>query len=263
MAPGDAQAAQNLGRLAFQAGDHAWAFSLFQESARQRADDPTLLSDLATASYSMGRLSEAEQYLQQAIASKTPFQQAEAARQFLALLNLYRNPTAAMAAASRVEEILKRQPDDVPALMVSGVIAEQRQKYVEARKAYEAALARYPQFVEARRALAILLADRLGDIEKANEYASKAREVLPNDPGLMKLAGKLAYKRGDFRYAIQLCKDGLRIQAADPELQYYLGMSQFQLKLPIDAKVALQQALKLGLREPEAKEARDTLAKIK
>ena len=263
MVPGDAQAAQNLGRLAFQAGDHAWAFSLFQESARQRVDEPSLLSDLAMASYSLGRLSEAEQYLQQTLASKSPFPQAESAKQFLTMLSLYRNPAAALAAVTRVEDVLKRQPDDVPALMVSGVIFEQRQKYVEARKAYEAALARYPQFVEARRALAILLADRVGDIEKANEYASKAREVLPNDPGLMKLVGKLAYKRGDFRYAIQLCKDGLRLQAADPELQFYLGMSQFQSKLPNDAKMALQQALKLELKEPEAKEARDTLARIK
>lgn len=263
LAPSDPQAAQNLGRLAFQAGDHAWAFSLFQESVRQRGDEPSLLNDLAMASYSLGRVSEAKQYLQQALASKSPFPQAEAAKQFLAMVNLYRNPAAALAAATRVEDFLKRQPDDVPTLMVSGVVLEQRQKYVEARRAYEAALVRYPLFVEARRALAILLADRMGDVEKANEYAAKAREVLPNDPVLMKIVSKLAYKKGEFRYVVQLCKDGLRLQPSDPELQFYLGMSHFRLKQTAEAKPALQQALKLSLKEPEAAEARQTLAVIK
>lgn len=263
LAPGDGQAAQNLGRLAFQAGDHAWAFSLFQESMRQRGNEPSLLNDLAMASYSLGRVSEAVQYLQQALASKSPFPQADAAKQFLAMLNLYRNPTAALAAASRVEDLLKRQPDDVPTLMVSGVISEQRQKYAEARRAYEAAIVRYPQFVEARRALAILLADQLGDVEKAYEYASKAREVLPDDLGLIKIMSRLAYSKGEFRYAIQLCKDGLRQQASEPELQFYLGMSCFRLRQTADAKLALQQALKLGLKEPEAKEARQILSEIK
>ena len=49
----------------------------------------------------------------------------------------------------------------------------------------------------------------------------------------------------------------------DPELYYYLGMAQYQLKQKPESKDALQQALKLNLQAKLADDARKTLLQLK
>ena len=69
LAPADPQVAAILGKVAYQSGNFSWAYSLLQEAIRQRANDPSLLRDLAWAAYSMGKVNEARDAMQKAVSS--------------------------------------------------------------------------------------------------------------------------------------------------------------------------------------------------
>src|SRR5207237_9043974 len=58
LAPADPQIASLAGKVAYESGSFTWAYSLLQEAARQRQNDPALLRDLAWTAYSMGKVNE-------------------------------------------------------------------------------------------------------------------------------------------------------------------------------------------------------------
>src|SRR5207248_5379770 len=51
LAPADSQVAGLVGKVAYDSGNFTWSYSLLQEAARQRANDPSILHDLAWAAY--------------------------------------------------------------------------------------------------------------------------------------------------------------------------------------------------------------------
>ena len=55
LAPADPQVAGILGKVAYDSGNFTWSYSLLQEAARQRQNDPAILHDLAWAAYSLGK----------------------------------------------------------------------------------------------------------------------------------------------------------------------------------------------------------------
>ena len=55
LAPTDPQVAGILGKVAYESGNFTWSYSLLQEAARQRQNDPFILHDLAWAAYSCGK----------------------------------------------------------------------------------------------------------------------------------------------------------------------------------------------------------------
>ncbi|MBI2929396.1 MAG: tetratricopeptide repeat protein [Verrucomicrobia bacterium] len=262
LAPEDPEIAHTLGRLAFDAGDQQWSLSLLQESARKKPGQSEVAYDLAWALYSLGRLSDAQQTMQQAIQSATaPGLKADAQR-FLELAALYPNPGPAASAQARVADALKGDPDYLPALLASALLLEQAGNFDQAKPAYEKILARFPSFAPAAKQLAALYADRFGDMEKAFPLAVKARDILPDDPDLAKTLGKVVYRRGDFTWSAQLLKQSAKQRVADAEVFYYLGMAHYRLKEKKESAAALQQALALNDKDQLADEARRLLAEM-
>ena len=268
LAPDDATVALSLGKLAYQAGDYAWAASLLQESARKLTASPELLFDLAQAVYSIGRVDEAAEALRTALAPKTGtsleiFTQANAARRFLELIELAANPAAARAQAARVTQILQAEPDYVPALMVAGAGSEQSGDTAGAKKNYEKALGHFPDFTPAKVRLAILGSRQAEFDQQAYDYAQQARTAFPNNPEIAKALGILTYRKGDHGRVVALLKESLATLKDDPEGWYYLGQAQFALKKPAESKASLQRAIELGLKGDQAKEAQRILAGLK
>ncbi|PYS48856.1 MAG: hypothetical protein DMG13_24655, partial [Acidobacteria bacterium] len=58
LAPAYPQVAALVGKVAYESGNFTWSYSLLQEAVRQRANDPSLLHDLAWAAYSIGKVNE-------------------------------------------------------------------------------------------------------------------------------------------------------------------------------------------------------------
>jgi len=173
------------------------------------------------------------------------------------------NPVQAVAAESRVEEILKSDSNYVPALMVVAVINEQKTNFPAAEQTYEKVLNHFPDFAPAQRNLAILYAEDSSNTERAYAFATKARESFPDDSELGKALGIIVFRQGDFARAASLLKRSIAARGADAELFYYLGAAQFRLKNHAESKTSLQRALSINLSGKLATNATQMLAELK
>jgi tetratricopeptide (TPR) repeat protein len=262
LAPEDPQVAAILGRVAYQSGNFVWAYSLLQEAARQRANDLSILHDLAWAAYSLGKVNEARDTMQKALTTGPDSPETADARKFLALTALDENPKELMAAESDVQKELKSNPEYVPALMAQAGLYAQRDQVKPATEMYSDILRRLPDFAPAQKRLATLYAQDASTVAAAYDLATKARETLPNDPELAELLGRLSYEKKEYPRAVQLLQESARKRPLDADSLFYLGMSQFQAKQKAEAQGVLNQALVAGLHEPLATEAKRALADL-
>jgi tetratricopeptide (TPR) repeat protein len=260
LAPGDPQITALVGRVAYESGDFSWSYSLLQEAARQRTNDPAVLHDLAWAAYSLGKINEARDAMQRVLTNNPDSTQAGDAKEFLALAALDENPKQVMAADSQVKKVLKSRPDYVPALMAQAAIDAQRGQAKQASEIYEEILRRMPDFAPAQKRLASLDAQDPSTIAVAYDLATKARKALPDDPELAELLGRLSYEKKEYPRAIQLLQETARKRPLDADSLFYLGMSQLQARQKTEGRGALDQALAGGLQEPLASEAKRALA---
>jgi tetratricopeptide (TPR) repeat protein len=263
LAPADGAVAHILGRLAYETGDFKWSVSLLQEGARALGKNPEALYDLAWSQYSLGNIADAGATMQNALQTGVTFARTEEARRFLALSPLWNQPEKAQQSAAQVQEILKADPNYVPALMAAVSVYQSQGNVNGAKLACEKTLARFPLFAPANKILATLYAARLEDYQRAYEPALKAREAFPDDPEVAKTLGIVVYRRGDFKRAAQLLKESAGKRATDAELFYYLGMAHYQLKEKNESKQALRQALTLNAGAKFVEEANKVLAELK
>src|SRR5204863_6471947 len=77
LSPNDPKTAAAIGRIALQAGNFNWAYSLLQENVRRGTQDPATLHDLAMATYALGKVSEARQMMERALNAKPDDTQVE------------------------------------------------------------------------------------------------------------------------------------------------------------------------------------------
>lgn len=261
LAPRDPDAAHVLGDLVFASGQFKWALTLL-ENAQKESADPQLLYDLAVAQYSVGQVAEAESSLREVLRSNPTFGRADNAKQFLSWITLASDPAKAASASALIENVLKLEPTNAPALMASVAAAESRGDLVSASAACEQVLKLYPEFTPALKKLAIYYSEMSGKGQRAYEVAMKAREVMTDDADVARALAIVLYQRGDFQNSVRLLTPLAR-GSADGKTLFYLGMSQFRLKHIAEAKTILQQALAKNLSPGLADEARQTLAQIK
>ena len=262
-APANPEVAHTAGRLAFQTGNFKWSLNLLQSAAQNQPNNPQLQFDLAQAAYSVGRIPDAQAAMQSAIQAGLPPASAAEARQFLNLLALAEHPDPTAVAGAHLGEVVKSSPGYVPALMVQAISNEQMQNTNAAEAGYEKVLGHYPDFAPAQKRLAGLYAGDSGKEEMAYTLALRARETFPNDSGLARTLGIIAFHRNNFSAAARLLKSGAADHTLDAELFYCLGMSQYQLKSYADSKLSLRHALELNLSGPAATDTKRTLAELK
>src|SRR5438132_1511906 len=192
LAPGDPQIAGILGRIAYESGNFSWSYSLLQEAARQRQNDPSVLYDLAWAAYSLGKVNEARDAMQKVVTAEAEPSQTADAKKFLALTVLDENPKELTAAEGEVQKELKSNPEYVPALMVQAALLAQRGEATAATETYNSILRRLPDFAPAQKRLGNLYAQDPSTVAAAYDLAMKARKTLPRDPDLSQLLGRLS-----------------------------------------------------------------------
>jgi tetratricopeptide (TPR) repeat protein len=264
LAPTDPKIAGLLGNIAYQIGNFDWAYSLLQESVRNRPDDVATRQTFAWTSYSLGKISEAQQTMQEVLKAASDPHQIEEAKSFLEMTALSQTPKDLTASEHEVERILQADPNNVPALMVKAELASQRNEKKSAADIYNKVLRRYPDFSPAQKQLASLYADSdAADLDKAYDLAVKARKKLPEDADLTRILAEISYKKKDFAYALQLLSESARKKPLDAKALYYFGMSSLQLKQNAQARDALHRALEAGLQEPFSTEARQAIPQLR
>ena len=262
LTPNDPKVSSILGKVAYESGNFAWSYSLFQEAARQRQNDPSILHDLAWAAYSLGKENEARELMQKAVATSRDFPELTDAKEFLALTALNENSMELMTAENEIQKELRSNPEYVPALMAQAALDTQRRETKPATEIYSNVLRRLPDFAPAQKRLALLCARDPSKLAAAYDLATKARKTLPDDPELAELLGRLSYEKKEYSRAVQLLQESARKQALDADSLFYLGMSQLQSRQKAEAREVLDQALVAGLQEPLAAEAKRALAEL-
>jgi tetratricopeptide (TPR) repeat protein len=261
-APADPQVAGILGKVAYQSGNFTWSYSLLQEAARQRQNDPVILHDLAWAAYSLGKVNEAGDTMQKIVTAGPDSAEAADAKKFLAFTASDENPKELTAAQGKVQKELDSNPQYTPALMARAGLLGQRGQVKPAVDIYTDILRRLPDFAPAQKRLAMLYAQDPSTIAAAYDLATKARKTLPDDAQLAELLGRLSYEKKEYPRAVQLLQESARKRPLDASSLFYLGMSQLQSRKKTEARGVLSQALADGLQEPLATQAKRTLADV-
>lgn len=258
-APNDPAVGHQLGRIAFQLGDHQWAASLLQDSARKLPDDPAVMFDHAKADYSIGRVANAQEVMNRILQATPNTPNAAEISSYLAMIALTSQP--APESTAKIEQALADNPTFVPALMALGANAEKQSNRTAARQAYEKVIAKYPDFSPAKKNLALIAAAT--DTNEPNGYdvAVQAREAFPNDPEIAQALGILTYRKGDFNRAASLLKESIARNGEDARRTYYLGLAQYKLSDKA-ARTTLKKSLELGLKENAAAEAKRIIAEL-
>ena len=162
--------------------------------------------------------------------------------------------------AAEVEKALAKDPRNVPALMVRASLETAAGKSPEAT--YLEVLKLYPSFDPARVRLAAYYMDQPEKLEQALSIASEARARMPEDPELTRIFAFINYRKGDFKYAGQLLSELSIKHPLAPDELFVLGMSLANSQQPEKAREILDQAIKAGLPESDATQAKATLSKL-
>jgi tetratricopeptide (TPR) repeat protein len=213
------------------------------------------------------RLLQARAYLAQnetekgeAALKKTIELQPDNRAAYFLLAQLYLTTNRQQKALSDLEGMSAKNPRDLGVLMMMGTIYNQQKNYLQARDAYEKALAINPNFSLALNNLAYLYSENLNQQENAYKMAQRARELLPNDPHAADTLGWILYKRRQYGWALGLLRESAAKLPADAEVQFHLGMTSYTAGDEGAASSALKRALQLSPGFQGNREAEDRLA---
>ena len=169
------------------------------------------------------------------------------------LISTYVSADKLSPALGQLEGLLAKTPDSPRALVMSGMIHEKQKDFAKAGASYEKLLGTAPEFIPALNNLAVLNAERLGQMDKAFDLARKARALKPEDPNVADTLGWILYKRGEYQQALALIQESVGRLPGDPELQFHLGMASYMMGRTDAARTALTEASAAPL-EPALKE---------
>lgn len=260
---GDPRTARILGKIAYLTGNFSWAYDLLVESAHGRKQDSTIAYDLAWAAYSLGKVSEAQKAMENALQLGMDEEHSNEGKRFLTLIALDQNHERIAGSDTEIEKVLETDPTYVPALMARATLESQKGKSAKAMETYDKILRRFPDFAPAQKCLATLYMQKVQDpvaASRAYELAMKARATLPADPALARMLGELSYQKNKYDYALQLLQESAKAHSLDSQGLYYLGMCHFQMQQQAQSRTALERSLAAGLPEPLAAEAKRVLA---
>jgi len=262
LSPGDPQVMAVMGKIVYDSGNFSWSYSLLQEAARLRQNDPILLSNLGWSAYSLGRVSEARDAMRKVLTNKPDPAHAADAQRFLALTAFTENPKDLIAVEAEIQKELESNPEFVPALMAQAALDTKQGQTKRATATYGNILRRWPEFALAQKRLAALYAQDPSMVAVAYDLAAKARKTLSDDPGLADLLGRLSYEKKEYARAVQLLQESARQGPLDANSLFYLGMSQLEVRQTAGARAALNQALAGSLEQSLATEAKRALADL-
>jgi len=181
---------------------------------------------------------------------------------YSALAKLYVNSQRVPQAVAKLDEVLARAPNNIPALMQKAMVFEQITNYARASESYEVILAAAPRFGLALNNLAYIYSEHLPKLDRAYELATRAREVLTESPEATDTFGWILFKRGEYARALVPLTEAATQLPDTAEVQFHLGMAHYMQGQEKEARALLSQALRLSKSFPGAEEAQQRLAML-
>jgi putative PEP-CTERM system TPR-repeat lipoprotein len=132
------------------------------------------------------------------------------------------------AARDAVAQILKAAPDHLPTLVLGGAIDTAMGTYAQAQARLERVLDAEPGYLTARKMLVTVLAQS-GQMQRARDIVAAGLKQAPKDAGLLRLAGELDMRSGDFANAAAYFEKAATSEPGNPIVRTRLGMSRLAL----------------------------------
>ncbi|MEO5960290.1 MAG: tetratricopeptide repeat protein [Opitutaceae bacterium] len=139
--------------------------------------------------------------------------------------------------------------------MQVGVLQHTLKQYDAARAAYEKALEIDAKFLPALNNLAVLLSENLGQLDKADSLAKRAREIAPSDPIVADTVGWILFRKGQYENALPLLRSSADKLRLEPEARFHLAMVHYRLGNEQAARQVFQQFVALPPESPQKDEA--------
>ncbi|MBL7077196.1 MAG: tetratricopeptide repeat protein [Kiritimatiellae bacterium] len=146
-------------------------------------------------------------------------------------------------ALGEIERAVEVAPRNVSALMLAAVLQADSGNHARAAEYYEQILAIESDFYPALNNLAYLCAEKLDNLDRALDLALQARQAEPDNAFVADTLGWVAYKRGDYGWALAMIREGADQLSGYPEVLYHAGLAQAAVGRETAAASTLAKAL--------------------
>ena len=292
IAPEDAKAFHELGRSLAAQGQTTEAVKQFRQALRLDPAYVEPLAMLATLDARQNRLGRALETVQAQMAKieatgrhhfllgqlyRASNQIDKAEQSFKKAVELQPDLNAAYAqlasiyvttnrqdeAIASLERGLEQDPENVPVMMLKGMVQHQKADLGAAQETYEELLGVNPRFAPAANNLAYIYQQQDGMLEKALELAEIARAEAPDNPDIADTLGWILYQRGTYERALGLVKEAAAARPDNAEILFHLGFVHYRLGDFQETADAFAKALELDPDFELAEEAQTILLELR
>jgi tetratricopeptide (TPR) repeat protein len=251
------EAVSGLTYLDLAARDTAAAITRLEGEIARHPDNPNLFVLLSRSYNVAGDAAKQEEALRRAVSVDPHFTTG-----YTMLAELYVKQRRLDDARAEYEAIATRDPSNVMAATMVGVLLEQLGKRDAAMKAYQSAVAG-PNFNPvAANNLAYMYADQGTNLDEALQLATSAKQRMPNDPSIDDTIGWIYYKKDLPTLAIKPLEAALKQLPLNAELLIHIGLTYAKLGEKVKARETLERALKIDPQVVGNGEAKRVLASL-
>lgn len=230
--------------------EYAKAFEAIATLEKKQPNNPLTHNLRASAHFSKGELPQARASLEKAVSIDPAY--------FPAVFNLAKldlQQGKPDDARKRFEALLAKEPKNVQAMLaMARLLAENNAPPAEALSLIEKAVGANPTSAPARLAL-IDHHSRARDWKRANTVAQEAHAVLPNDPLIVDALAVVQKNAGEANQAVSSLQKLVTLQPTSPVPLLKLADLQSELGSQEEALQTLKKALSLAPKSAEAKRA--------
>ena len=168
----------------------------------------------------------------------------------------------AAGAITALERARALAPADAAPDLALGIFYDHLERSIEARRAYESALAKEPENAEALNNLAYLEADHGSDLDQALAYAQHARAKLPGDVNVMDTLGLIYVKKNLTEDGLRMLREAVKRKPDVAAFRLHLALAWYQKGERTMARRELEAARRNGPTESQQSQIRELLAKV-
>jgi tetratricopeptide (TPR) repeat protein len=254
---GDTEALALLVRMDLDASKRDLAKARIERATTNNPRDGGVLVFAARVQAELGDYARSEELLRRAIEVDPARNEA-----YGVLGQLYAAQGRVDQALREFETLAQREPKSIGAHTIMGTLLQAQSRRVEAKAAYRRALSIDATAPVSANNLAWMFAEDNENLEEALRLAQVAKTRLPDSPDVADTLGWVYYRMGVAKSAVPFFREAAEKQPANASFQYHLGLAAWKSGEVTAARKALETALKLDPKAPEAAEARDALAKL-
>jgi Flp pilus assembly protein TadD len=174
----------------------------------------------------------------------------------------YRSKGDLKAAAEHLRKARDLNPVSPNLWLQLGLVLDSSGQSEEARASYEQVLKLEPDNAIALNNLAYKIAETGGDLDQALTFAQRAKQKMPQDLNVADTLGWIYIKKNLSDSAIEIFRDLVAKNPANPTYRYHLGMAFYQKGDKPQAKRELQAALQRKPPKDEEQKIKELLGKV-